>query len=101
MKALVCQAPGSLKLIEKERPTAAPGQALVRIRAVGICGSDLHIYHGRLAFFTYPGTPGHEMAGELADLSESGRNANNASGKPRQCHHLKPKAKSCCRVGRW
>ena len=79
MKALVCQAPGSLKLIEKERPTAAPGQALVRIRAVGICGSDLHIYHGRLAFFTYPGTPGHEMAGELADLSESGRNASSDS----------------------
>ncbi|MFQ6133615.1 MAG: alcohol dehydrogenase catalytic domain-containing protein, partial [Armatimonadota bacterium] len=69
MKALVCDAPKALRLVEKERPQAAPGQAVVRIRTVGICGSDLHIYHGRLPFFTYPGTPGHEMAGELVEVS--------------------------------
>ena len=39
-----------------------PGHALVRVRRVGICGTDWHAYHGRQPFFTYPRVLGHELA---------------------------------------
>ncbi len=68
MKRLVVEAPGSVAVTETPTPGCGPGQALVRIRVIGICGSDLHVYHGRLPFFRYPGTPGHEMSGELVEL---------------------------------
>ncbi|GAA4496666.1 zinc-binding alcohol dehydrogenase family protein [Hymenobacter ginsengisoli] len=46
-------------------PTA--GQALLRIRRIGICGTDLHAFEGTQPFFSYPRVLGHELAGELVD----------------------------------
>ena len=48
-------------------PTTAAGQALLRIRRIGICGTDLHAYEGTQPFFNYPRVLGHELAGELVD----------------------------------
>jgi threonine dehydrogenase-like Zn-dependent dehydrogenase len=61
--------PGSFELQEVEPPVAGPDQALVRIKNVGVCGSDLHFFHG-----TFP-LPrgfvlGHECAGEVAAIGE-------------------------------
>jgi 2-desacetyl-2-hydroxyethyl bacteriochlorophyllide A dehydrogenase len=62
MHQIVLTAPGHLTLRHVERPEPRPGQALVRVRRIGICGTDLHAYAGRQPFFTYPRVLGHELA---------------------------------------
>jgi 2-desacetyl-2-hydroxyethyl bacteriochlorophyllide A dehydrogenase len=73
MRALICEAPGQLALAERERPARAPGEVLVRIRRVGVCGTDYHIYGGTQPYLSYPRVMGHELAGEVAEADpESG-----------------------------
>jgi 2-desacetyl-2-hydroxyethyl bacteriochlorophyllide A dehydrogenase len=67
MKSLVCVSPGQFEYREIEEPKPAKGQALIRIRRIGICGTDLHAYEGTQPFFSYPRILGHELAGELID----------------------------------
>ncbi|MDN5211832.1 zinc-binding alcohol dehydrogenase family protein [Fulvivirgaceae bacterium BMA12] len=70
MKYIVCEEPGKFLLKEKAEPYAKPGEALVRIRKVGICGTDLHAYAGNQAFFTYPRILGHELAAEVLEVND-------------------------------
>ena len=73
MRALICEAPGQLALAERERPARAPGEVLVRIRRVGVCGTDYHIYGGTQPYLSYPRVMGHELAGEVVETdSDSG-----------------------------
>lgn len=65
MKVIVCREPGTLELQERDRPVAGPGEALLRIHRVGICGTDLHAFRGNQAFFTYPRILGHELSAEI------------------------------------
>ena len=67
MNTLVCTEPGHLAYETRPAPTAAAGQALLRIRRIGICGTDLHAFEGTQPFFNYPRVLGHELAGELVD----------------------------------
>lgn len=67
MNAVVCIRPGELKSISKIAPTPEEGQAIVKIRRVGICGTDIHAFDGTQPYFTYPRILGHELAGELVD----------------------------------
>lgn len=69
MKAIVCEQIDQLKLVEQEEPALLPGTAIVRIRRIGICGTDLHAFKGNQPFFSYPRVLGHELAGivEQAD----------------------------------
>ncbi len=66
MRAAACRAPGVVEVGEVARPTPQPGEVLVRVRHCGICGSDLHWYHGQLML--PPVCPGHEIAGEVAEV---------------------------------
>lgn len=62
MRALMLEGPGILRPIEMDEPgPPAAGQALVEVRRVGICGTDLHAYAGRQPFFDYPRIVGHEL----------------------------------------
>jgi 2-desacetyl-2-hydroxyethyl bacteriochlorophyllide A dehydrogenase len=70
MKTIVCDQPGQFSYRERPTPSAAPGQALVRIRRIGICGTDLHAFRGRQPYFSYPRVLGHELAGEIIALGE-------------------------------
>lgn len=65
MKALICDEPGRLSVIERPIPTPGAGEVLVRIRHVGICGTDFHIYSGKHPFLEYPRVMGHELSGTV------------------------------------
>lgn len=65
MRIVVCQAPFKIGIAEVPEPEARTDEVLVRIRRVGLCGTDFHIFAGRHPFLTYPRVMGHELAGEI------------------------------------
>ena len=70
MRALVCRNPGELVIETRENPAVGVGEALVRIRRVGICGTDYHIYEGKHPFLQYPRVMGHELAAEIVQAPD-------------------------------
>lgn len=80
MKAIVCESPGVLKLTEEERPELQDGYAIVKVKRVGICGTDLHAYRGRQPFFTYPRILGHELSGVIEEIAAGADEAGLAVG---------------------
>jgi threonine dehydrogenase-like Zn-dependent dehydrogenase len=71
MKRITCQAPGRFVADDVPEPARRTGEVLVRIRRVGICGTDIHAFHGRQPYFTYPRVLGHELAGTIADIGDA------------------------------
>ena len=72
MKAITILEPNQMKLLEVEKPVITePDQVLVKIRATGICGSDVHVYHGTNPYASYPRVIGHEAAGEIEAVGEN------------------------------
>ncbi|MCC7499022.1 MAG: zinc-binding dehydrogenase [Bryobacterales bacterium] len=69
MKVLLLKGPGQLSFTEMPAPPLAPGQVRVRIRKVGICGSDYSSVAGKLPFTRFPIVPGHEASGEVIETS--------------------------------
>jgi 2-desacetyl-2-hydroxyethyl bacteriochlorophyllide A dehydrogenase len=69
MKTIVLEEPGRFQLKETPLPSSpAPRDALVRVRRIGVCGSDLHAFRGKQPFFTYPRIVGHELGVEIVAL---------------------------------
>lgn len=69
MLGIVLDQPGQFRLAEAPQPAApGPGEVLVRVGRVGICGTDLHAFRGRQPFFTYPRILGHELGVEIVEL---------------------------------
>ncbi|NLL42548.1 MAG: alcohol dehydrogenase catalytic domain-containing protein [Firmicutes bacterium] len=68
MKQAVMTAPGKIEFQQVERPVPGPGQILVKIMRIGVCGSDIHVYHGLHPYTSYPVVQGHEVAGTIAEL---------------------------------
>lgn len=68
MRAVVIDAPGSIRVDSMPDPTPRPDEVLVRVGACGICGTDLHIIDGDSPLARYPIIPGHEFAGEVVAL---------------------------------
>jgi 2-desacetyl-2-hydroxyethyl bacteriochlorophyllide A dehydrogenase len=66
MQAAFCAEPGKIELREVAPPQPGAGQVLVKVRSCGICGSDLHYYHGGLPPPVV--CPGHEISGEVAEV---------------------------------
>ena len=66
MRAAVCSGPGQLALEELPVPEPGQGEVRVRMRACGICGTDLHLLP--LGYLAPPVIPGHEMMGEVDAL---------------------------------
>jgi 2-desacetyl-2-hydroxyethyl bacteriochlorophyllide A dehydrogenase len=74
MKTLTLEEPGRLSLSETPEPgVPGPGEALVRVRRVGVCGTDLHAYRGRQPFFNYPRILGHELGVEVVAVGGNDR----------------------------
>ena len=75
MKTLTLLEPGKLVAGESSEPGPPPaGSALVAVRRIGVCGTDIHAYNGRQPFFSYPRILGHELGVEILALgsNESG-----------------------------
>ena len=68
MKALVCEQPGEFQYIKKERALLQNGHAILKIKRIGICGTDLHAFEGTQPFFNYPRILGHELAAEIIEI---------------------------------
>lgn len=62
--------PGKIIFREAETPKPGSGQVLVKIKKIGICGSDIHVYHGTHPFTSYPVTQGHELSAQIVKLGE-------------------------------
>lgn len=67
MKTLVCIEPGHFEYKSAEKPALSKGNAIIKIRRIGICGTDLHAFEGTQPYFEYPRILGHELAGELVE----------------------------------
>ena len=67
----VMTAPGEISFREIPVPVAGPEQILVRTKRIGICGSDIHVYHGKHPYTSYPVTQGHEISGEIAAVGSA------------------------------
>lgn len=65
MKALICTTPHQFDYADIEPPKQQPGETLLQIERVGICGTDLHAYEGTQPFFNYPRILGHELAATI------------------------------------
>ena len=66
----VMTAPGKIEFREISTPEPQPGEALIKIMKIGVCGSDIHVYHGEHPFTSYPVTQGHEVSGLVEKLGE-------------------------------
>ncbi len=65
MKTIVCKQPGELVYATADEPVVTSGRAIIKIKRIGICGTDLHAFEGTQPYFTYPRILGHELSGEL------------------------------------
>ena len=63
--------PGEIIFEEVSMPAIHADQVLVKIMNIGICGSDIHVYHGEHPFTSYPVTQGHEVSGEIVSIGEN------------------------------
>jgi 2-desacetyl-2-hydroxyethyl bacteriochlorophyllide A dehydrogenase len=71
MRALICREPGKLMLEDRPEPAPGPGEALIQIRRIGICGTDFHIFQGEHPFLEYPRVMGHELSAEVLEAPAS------------------------------
>lgn len=63
MKQAVMTAPGRIDIREVPPPEPTPEQVLVRMKRIGVCGSDIHVFHGKHPYTAYPVVQGHEVSG--------------------------------------
>ncbi len=99
MKAAFVVEKNKIEIRDIEKPAVKPDELLVRVRSVGVCGSDLHLFNGHHAFRRPPAILGHEFAGEVAEVGSAVGNfkpGDRVTGNPvvtcGKCHP--------CRLGR-
>ena len=68
MKILTCTTPGHFEYSSGKKPELAEGHAIIKVKRIGICGTDLHAFEGTQPYFTYPRILGHELSGELIEF---------------------------------
>lgn len=71
MKTLVCIEPGHFEYQSVARPELTKGDAIIKIKRIGICGTDLHAFEGTQPYFEYPRILGHELSGELIEAEDA------------------------------
>lgn len=69
MKVVYCQQPNQFLEREEEKPVPKEGEALLHIKRIGICGTDIHAFYGNQPYFTYPRVLGHELSAEIVEIN--------------------------------
>ncbi len=71
MRSIILEKPQELNVIYKDHPgKPTTGKVLLKVRRLGVCGTDLHAFNGKQPFFAYPRILGHEIAAEVIELGE-------------------------------
>ena len=70
MKQAVMYAPGKIEFRQVEQPKTQPDEVLIKVERIGVCGSDIHVYHGLHPYTSYPVVQGHEVSGIVADFGK-------------------------------
>ncbi|MDB5172555.1 MAG: L-iditol 2-dehydrogenase, partial [Phycisphaerales bacterium] len=104
MKAIQLQQPGKCAMIDIDEPAKpGAGEALVRVHRVGICGTDLSGFLGKMPFFSYPRIPGHELGVEVLEVGQgvtSIKPGDRCSVEPYMncgdCHACRKGSTNCC-----
>lgn len=104
MKAISLDQPQKFRLIDTAEPAApGPGDALVKVHRVGICGTDYGGYLGKMPFFSYPRIPGHELGVEVLSVGEGVTNvqpSDRCSVEPylncQKCYACRRGHTNCC-----
>lgn len=68
MLTVICETPGTLRAHERPKPGRGDDEVLLRVRRVGVCGTDLHIFTGDQPFLNYPRVMGHELSGVVEEV---------------------------------
>ncbi|GHU44425.1 putative zinc-type alcohol dehydrogenase-like protein YjmD [Spirochaetia bacterium] len=77
MKVGIVEKPGVLKVVDRAEPEIKnAADVKIKVKRVGICGSDIHIFHGKNPFATYPRIWGHEFVGEVSAVGGGVQNVN-------------------------
>lgn len=108
MKALQLEKPGSWRRIDiAPPPPPGPGEALLRVHRIGICGTDISGYLGKMPFFSYPRVPGHELGVEVLAVGEGVTNVrpgDRCSVEPYincgHCHSCRRGFTNCCETNK-
>jgi 2-desacetyl-2-hydroxyethyl bacteriochlorophyllide A dehydrogenase len=108
MKALLLEKPQSWKRIDIAEPVApGPGEALLRVHRIGICGTDISGYLGKMPFFSYPRIPGHELGVEVLAVGDDVTNVkpgDRCSVEPYlncgQCYTCRRGHTNCCETNK-
>jgi len=104
MDVVICQQPGTLVVAQRPVPVPASNEVLVRVRRVGMCGTDMHIFRGAQPFLTYPRVMGHEISGEVV---RSPQGSSLKAGQPvyvvpylscGQCSTCRKHRPNCCKA---
>jgi len=104
MKAIQLEKPGVFRFVEVDEPPAPrPGDAVVRVHRVGICGTDFGGFLGKMPFFSYPRIPGHELGVEVVAIGTGVTNVSpgdRCSVEPylncQKCHACRRGHANCC-----
>ena len=68
MKRATMTAPGQIEIQEVPVPAPGPGEVLLRVQRIGVCGSDIHVFHGKHPYTSYPVVQGHELSAVVEAL---------------------------------
>jgi threonine dehydrogenase-like Zn-dependent dehydrogenase len=72
MKALIIQQPGEIAVGNTVEPASRQGEVLLRVRMIGLCGSDLNTFRGKNPMVSFPRIPGHEIAATVEEVRDAG-----------------------------
>ncbi len=103
MKTLICNKPYDMQYIERSKPEIKDEEVLIKVKAVGICGTDIHAFTGKQPFFSYPRVFGHEICGEVVQVGtdcQTAKIGDRISVIPaiscKQCAACKSGKPNCC-----
>ncbi|MDY5021600.1 MAG: alcohol dehydrogenase catalytic domain-containing protein [Blautia sp.] len=100
MKQAILTSPETITFSEIDKPVIKPNEILMKVKNIGICGSDIHAYYGKHPFMSFPIRLGHEMAGEIVEIGSevTGFEVGELiTAMPQEfCHECEP-----CKAGRY